>query len=74
MKPPVSGKELLTIVKKLGFEVIRKKGSHHFVQKEKTTTIIPIHNNRALGEGLVLKILKDIDLSKKEFQKLRKKN
>lgn len=33
MKPPISGKELLSIVKKLGFKIIRVRGSHHFVKK-----------------------------------------
>lgn len=73
MKPPVSGKELIKIAKKLGFEVLRVKGSHHFLKKDNITTIIPIHNNRDLGDGLVLKILKDLELSKEEFQNLRKK-
>ena len=73
MKPPISGKELLNILEKLGFEIIRVKGSHHFLQKGDLRTIVPVHNNRDLGSGLVLKILKDLKIDRKEFTKLRKK-
>jgi predicted RNA binding protein YcfA (HicA-like mRNA interferase family) len=65
----VSGKELLNLAKKKGFIVTRIRGSHHFVQKEELSTIIPVHNNRDLGKGLVLKILNDLEFSKKDLGK-----
>lgn len=74
MKPPISGKELVSILKKLGFRVLRQTGSHTFLQKENLRTTIPVHNNKDLGSGLLLKILKDIKLTKKELQNLRKKH
>ena len=39
-----SGKELIKILNKLGFEVIRIKGSHHFLKHiDGRTTVIPVH-------------------------------
>ena len=73
MDSPVSGKELLSIIKKQGGVVERVKGSHHFVRLGDKTTIVPLHNNRNLGEGLVLKILKDLGFSKRYFEEQRKK-
>jgi predicted RNA binding protein YcfA (HicA-like mRNA interferase family) len=73
MKPPISGKELSKILFKLGFESLRQTGSHMFLQNKTTNirTTIPIHNNKDLGIGLLNKILKDVNLTKNELQKLR---
>ena len=51
-------KKMIKILKKLDFELIRIKGSHHFFFNSKTnkTTVIPLHNNKILSLG----ILKDI--------------
>ncbi len=66
--PSISGKELLKILKKLGFKVIRCKGSHHFVRHiDGRSTTIPIHSNENIGIGLLLKILKDCKISKKTY-------
>jgi len=32
--PSVTGKELITALSKLGFQVIRIKGSHHFLRHQ----------------------------------------
>lgn len=67
----LSGKELISILKKLGFKVIRIKGSHHFLLHEDgRATTVPAHNNEIIGIGLMMKILKDVDISRNELQKL----
>ncbi len=71
MKILISGKELISILKKQGFIIIRQVGSHAFLQKEKIRTTIPIHNNKDIGKGLLSKILKDVGLTKEELQRLR---
>ena len=65
----ISGKELISVLKKLDFEVIRTCGSHNFLKKERLTTIVPVHNNRDLGKGLVLSILDDLKIDRKKFKK-----
>ena len=63
-----SGKELLVILEIIGFEVIRIKGSHHYLKHpDGRATVIPVHSNETIGIGLFMKILKDIDLTKKAF-------
>ncbi|MGA2296941.1 MAG: type II toxin-antitoxin system HicA family toxin [FCB group bacterium] len=65
------GKELISILKKIGFDVIRIKGSHHYLKHEDGRgTVIPVHSNEDIGIGLFMKILKDIDISKDDFEKL----
>ena len=67
-----SGKELINILQKLGFVVLRQKGSHNFLEHhDGRRTVIPVHNNENIGIGLFLKILKDIDMSKDDFMKLK---
>jgi len=66
--PSISGKDLLKFLKKKGFEVIRVKGSHHFLKHENgNCTTVPVHKNENIGIGLLLKILRDCDISKKDF-------
>ncbi len=73
MKPPISGKELIKLLEKQGFIVLRQTGSHVFLEDQKNNirTTIPVHNNQDIGPGLLLKILSDVRISKEEFIKLR---
>ncbi|MCO5249851.1 MAG: type II toxin-antitoxin system HicA family toxin [Candidatus Kapabacteria bacterium] len=67
-----TGKELLTIHESLGFKLDRTKGSHHFLKHpDGRVTVIPIHSGETIGIGLFMKILKDIEISKEEFMKLK---
>ncbi len=67
----LTGKKLLSILKKSGFEVLRVKGSHHFVRHaDGRTSVVPVHAGETLGPGLLAKILRDCDLSREQLQKL----
>ena len=67
-QPRISGKELLAALAKCGFEVIRVKGSHHFVRNaEGKSTVVPVHKNETLGPGLLGKILRDCEISRDEL-------
>jgi predicted RNA binding protein YcfA (HicA-like mRNA interferase family) len=67
----VSGKTLIAVFKRIGFEEIRVKGSHHFLKHpDGRTTVVPIHSNETLGPGLLASILRDVKLSRAELQDL----
>ncbi|MBI4006091.1 MAG: type II toxin-antitoxin system HicA family toxin, partial [Gammaproteobacteria bacterium] len=69
--PSVTGKRLIAALKKAGFQVIRIKGSHHFLRHaDGRTTIVPVHSGETIGPGLFAKILRDCELSRKQFQDL----
>ncbi|MHB8904790.1 MAG: type II toxin-antitoxin system HicA family toxin [Melioribacteraceae bacterium] len=71
--PSISGKKLVSLLQQIGFEVIRVKGSHHFIKhKDGRATVVPIHANEDLGIGILSKILKDCELSKETFNNLLK--
>jgi predicted RNA binding protein YcfA (HicA-like mRNA interferase family) len=68
-----TGKKVISILKKLGFAVIRIKGSHHYLQHEDgRATVVPVHSNEDIGIGLLLKILKDVEITKDEFENILK--
>lgn len=68
--PLLSAYELIKILKKLGFQELRQRGSHtYFKHPDGRTTVVPIHSGRDIGRGLLLKILKEIELSREEFLK-----
>ncbi len=66
----IKTRDLLHIIKKLGFVEIRQKGSHLFLEHpDGRTTVIPMHDE--IGSGLLVKIIKeDLKISKEEFEKL----
>ena len=69
--PGLTGKKLLSTLKKAGFEILRVKGSHHFLRHpDGRSTVVPVHSGETLGPGLFAKILRDCDLNREQFQKL----
>jgi predicted RNA binding protein YcfA (HicA-like mRNA interferase family) len=72
---PLPAKKMMKILRHLGFEELRIKGSHHFFfnPKTKKTATVPVHGNEYLSIGILKEILRDIDLSVKEYENLRQK-
>ena len=69
--PRVKGPELIAALRKAGFEVIRVKGSHHFLQHpDGRRTVVPVHRGEPVGPGLMSKILRDCEMSRDELAKL----
>lgn len=68
--PLLSSQELIKILKKMGFEEIRQKGSHkYFKHSDGRATVVPVHSNVDIGRGLLKKILNEIDIDREEFMK-----
>lgn len=54
-------KDLLKLLKKNGWTVVRINGSHHVLQKDEITTVIPLHG-KDIPTGLLNRILKETGL------------
>ncbi|HLC31462.1 MAG TPA: type II toxin-antitoxin system HicA family toxin [Candidatus Nanoarchaeia archaeon] len=68
----LSGKQLCKMLEKIDFEKIYGKGSHvRFKHPDGRRTVVPIHGNEQVGKGLLLEILKQIKITKEEYEKLR---
>lgn len=68
--PILSGAELVAVLKKDGFEVVRQTGSHVSLQKEIYRTVVPLHDE--LAKGTLLGIMKQCGLSKDQLLDLLK--
>lgn len=61
--PRVKGKQLISALGRLGFIVIRIKGSHHVLQHaDGRMTVVPVHAGEVIGTGLLTKILADCEI------------
>ena len=71
---PISGRKLCKIIEKLGFEKIHHVVSHaRYKHPDGRLTVVPVHGDEGLGKGLLAEILKQIKLSREEYDKLRRK-
>lgn len=69
--PPLKAREVIKILKKMGFSHIRQKGSHAFFShQDGRTTVVPVHPANQIGRGLLRSILHDIKMSPEEFKTL----
>ena len=72
--PILTGLEIIKVLEKNGFIIIRQKGSHVFLRQknDKRTTVVPIHKGKDIDRSLLSKILNDAGLSIEEFIKKNK--
>ncbi|HPI94089.1 MAG TPA: type II toxin-antitoxin system HicA family toxin [Deltaproteobacteria bacterium] len=69
--PAVTGNRLIKALKKLGFEVVRTKGSHHFLKHpDGRCTVIPLHAGENIGRGLMAQIMRDCELAVEDLKKI----
>ncbi|MGI8407754.1 MAG: type II toxin-antitoxin system HicA family toxin [Actinomycetota bacterium] len=67
-RPAITGKRLIGALGSLGFEVIRVKGSHHFLRHpDGRSVVVPVHAGETIGRGLLAKILRDCEISAEQL-------
>jgi predicted RNA binding protein YcfA (HicA-like mRNA interferase family) len=67
--PALTGAQLIKALRKFGFDVVRIKGSHHFLQhSDGRGTIAPVHRGETNGRGLLAQILRDCDFTREQLQ------
>jgi len=70
--PSISGKKVISVLKKAGFVQIRQKGSHLSLQKitpDKTyKVVVPMH--KELAKGTLLDILRQSGFTKEDLIRL----
>ena len=72
--PVVSGREIIKVLVKTGFQVTGRKGSHvKLKKKEKTRTyVVIVPDHPEVAKGTLKSILRQAGLTKDEFLKLLK--
>jgi len=67
-RPRLTGTDLIAVLRKAGFEVIRTRGSHYRLRHpDSRCTTVPVHGNETIGPGLIGRILADCELTWDEF-------
>jgi predicted RNA binding protein YcfA (HicA-like mRNA interferase family) len=67
----ITGKELIRVLAKAGFVVIRVQGSHHRLRhSDGRVTTVPVHAGETIGPGLFSHILRDCELTHEQFEAL----
>jgi len=64
--PSLTPKEVIGILKKIGFDFVRQKGSHSIYVKESMMVIVHVHS-KSLKKGTLNKIIKGTGLNVEEF-------
>jgi predicted RNA binding protein YcfA (HicA-like mRNA interferase family) len=66
----VTGKEMVRFLERQGLSVVRVRGSHHVMASGDRHTVVPVHGNDSLKTGTLRKILRDVQLTPAEFDRL----
>ena len=62
--PVLSPQEVIRLLRALGFEEVRQRGSHkQFRHADGRATTVPFHKGRDISPSLLRKIARDIDLT-----------
>jgi predicted RNA binding protein YcfA (HicA-like mRNA interferase family) len=61
---------MVRFLQKQGFRIVRIRGSHHVMERGSLRTSVPVHADRNLKIGTQGKILRDVELSPQEFERL----
>jgi predicted RNA binding protein YcfA (HicA-like mRNA interferase family) len=68
--PALNGTQLIKVLRRLGFDLIRIKGSHHFLRhRDGRCTVVPVHRGETIGRGLLAQILRDCEITREDIQK-----
>ena len=66
----LSGKKICEILKRHGFQEVRRKGSHVIMQKKITgsTITIPVPNHKEIKTGTMMSIIRQSGVYRSEFE------
>ena len=66
--PAVTGRQLLLLLQRMGFALIRVRGSHHFLRhNDGRKTVLPVHSGEMIGPGLLSSILRQVQVTRDEL-------
>jgi len=72
--PLPTAEKLAKFLLQIGFKKIRQKGSHVFYKhSDGRTTTLPFHKGRVISRPLLREILREIEISVDEFNRLLNK-
>jgi predicted RNA binding protein YcfA (HicA-like mRNA interferase family) len=70
MSKTFSGKDLIKVLRRLGFIIDHQRGSHIFMHNTDKNLSVIIPNHKEIRKGTLHNILKKVDLSIEELKEL----
>lgn len=67
--PVVSAREVIKVLRRLGFRIVRQTGGHIHLWHEEKRALVTLPNHPELVRGTLIAILKQARLSQEEFLK-----
>jgi len=68
--PVVSGRDTIRALEKIGYIVIKIKGSHAKLKRRERVVIVPLHDE--ISKGTLLSIIRQAGITKEQFIELLK--
>jgi predicted RNA binding protein YcfA (HicA-like mRNA interferase family) len=71
--PAVSSKDVVRVLKKLGFVLSRQAGTSHAIYRRSSDnrrTVVPIHAGRTIKRRTLMAIIRDAGIDIEEFRRL----
>jgi len=65
--PVLSAREVLKVLRRFGFVVVRQTGSHIHLWHEERRVLVTVPNHAELAKGTLIGILKQAKLTRDEF-------
>ena len=65
--PVLSAREVLKVLRKFGFVVVRQTGSHIHLWHDERRVLVTVPNHAELAKGTLIGILKQAKLTRDEF-------
>lgn len=65
--PQISARECINALQKIGFYVMRQRGSHITLRRDNPFTRVVVPNHKTLKIGMLYRIIKDAGLTVEEF-------
>jgi predicted RNA binding protein YcfA (HicA-like mRNA interferase family) len=59
---------MVRFLERQGFNLIRVRGSHHFMERGGARTTVPVHGSETLKIGTLRGILRDVGMSPTKFE------
>jgi len=67
---PIKRKDLIRYLRQLGFDGPFSRGKHQHMKKGDTTLTIPNPHQGDIGKSLLIRLLKQANISREEWEKL----
>jgi len=69
--PVINSRTLERVLRDLGFEAVRQRGSHVFYRHpDGRTTTVPRHKGRDIARPLLREILREIEVTSEEMERM----